>query len=952
MARANDDAAFRARADDEGDRTNEDSRELKRNVSSAIVSEPSYDYIDARLGERDGGGATKRALAESESRSANAKRAESFKARAKAEAQAGIANVPRGSATAAKFGVAEELSAQEKKRREEEEERVEAALRDAQKREIEKNQRNQSSRKSRFDNEKLETFLKDGDKQGNPGEFDDDEEDDPTSAKYTDEDDHKSWFVMHPTNKMRQWWDFLQVFLLVYIAISVPYRLGFSELAYGYWYAIDFIVDSYFYVDMVFNFFTAYWEVSDADDDYHYVTNLYQIQKHYVKGWFLLDLISLIPVDYIARAIDGTASCSWESEQACGDAAQSSKVPEALRLLRLLRLLRMARTSRILERYQEVLLRVYKTVTIVRLVVILILLAHFMGCLYAYFYNFQRDDASGVDGLKGEMYVAALFWSVQTLTTVGYGNVVPTTVDERLVAIVVMITGGFVFSAIISGVNMSMDEDSPGNRFAVLMNHVRELLLEHKMPAGLKSRVRSHYRNSAKAPKLVNRDIIQPLPESIRADVNFYIYGAPLLKGLIGAGRVEPDGIVIELICRTMDTVVYQRGTRVCYPYELAEKLIITLSGRISYSADEATGYTYDTASKIKRKKLREQQTMIAEEKGWLRGPGTVLNPGLICGFHKGILCAVPFDKSVEALALDHQAFLDMLTLHQPKLIRNFIDEFLNSLFVLGKPKMTRIALSESNMREFLDETTRLVCADWRELVQEDRDAEDKAEVEAAKAGALAMVKGLSFKSKDGGVDKGSPGATIGAIKLAMQQMHADIVQVSEQVAQVMISARETRDIVTDLGLNSNKILMSSSLVEEKQETMEINVEAVYQAVQNLATASANMEAGGWSRPGVEKQTFDFTRGGGDSSERSKTAGIAPFNPMQQDAIREKIAEAAKRGRKLTITTNVETEQQTWDRERVEDVGIQGIRRIPDRATASRSESSKHRVDKTLKDSL
>lgn len=214
------------------------------------------------------------------------------------------------------------------------------------------------------------------------------------------------------------------------------------------------------------------------------------------------------------------------------------------------------------------------------------------------------------------------------------------------------------------------------------------------------------------------------------------------------------------------------------------------------------------------------------------------------------------------------------------------------------------------------------------------------------------MVKGLSFKSKDGGVDKGSPGATIGAIKLAMQQMHADIVQVSEQVAQVMISARETRDIVTDLGLNSNKILMSSSLVEEKQETMEINVEAVYQAVQNLATASANMEAGGWSRPGVEKQTFDFTRGGGDSSERSKTAGIAPFNPMQQDAIREKIAEAAKRGRKLTITTNVETEQQTWDRERVEDVGIQGIRRIPDRATASRSESSKHRVDKTLKDSL
>ena len=894
--------------------------------------------------EEEGGKSAKGGGGESPSAPrTRAQRMADMLARAKAAARAGISNVPRGSESKAKYGLKVSAEEQENRKRQAEEERVKKTLLALQMGDI-------RSKPSGFDVGKLTTFLDGADE--SVMESDTDSEDEMNGDKYEDDvDEHRSMFVMHPTTKVRQYWDFLQVFLLLYIAIAVPYRIGFSELSYGWWYAIDFVVDTYFYIDMVFNFFTAYWEISETDDDYHYVTNLWQIQKHYLQGWFVPDLISLAPVDYVSRLIDGTATCSWESEAACGDAAVATQVPEMLRLLRLVRLLRMARTTRILERYQETLMRVYKTVTIVRLIALLCLLSHWMACLYAYVYNFEREDASGVEGKKSEMYVAALFWSVQTLTTVGYGNVVPTTVDERVVAIIVMITGGFVFSAIISGVNMSMDEDSPGNRFALLMNHVRTLLLENKMPSGLKARVRSHYKNSARAQKLVNRDIIQPLPEAIRADVNFYIYGKSIMAGLKCAGTIEPSGLVLEILCRTMDTVIYQRGTRMCYPYELAEKIIITLNGRTSYSPDEATAFTHDMAQNIKRKKLRQQQIEIAEEKGWIRGPGTVLNPGLMCGFHKGILCAMPFDKAVEALCLDSSTLYEMLTQHQPKLVRNFIDEFLQSLKAIEKPKMARVALSESDMRQYIDPASRTVIDNWREVIDAERLAEDKVEQEAAHAGAIGMVRGLSFKNttKEG---KSTPGATIGAIKLAMQQMHADIVNVSEQVAQVMVQAKQTHEVVSELSLNSTKILVSTDVVEEKQNAMEINVEAVYQAVQNLATASANMEAGGWSQPGGKKQTYDFTRSGSDrGAGPSGLAGIAPLNPLQQDAIRDKIADAARRGRKLTITTNVETEQETWERERKADVGIQGIRNVGDRGFAG-TESSKFRADKLFKDSL
>ena len=876
--------------------------------------------------------------------------------RAKEAAKAGIVNVPRGSAARAKHGLATSAKALREKeegdtrRRLDENKMARAAMKAASA---------GTQKRTMFDTTRLENFLDHGDESEadwNAADSDEDEDEASAIAKYGDDDETRSLFVMHPTTKLRQYWDFLQIFLLLYIAISVPYRIGFSEPSYGLWYVADFLVDIYFYIDMFFNFFTAYWETSADDDDFHYVTNLWKIQKHYLKGWFIPDAISLIPVDYVSRSIDGTLTCSWESEAACGAAAENSQVPEVLRLFKMLRLLRVMRTGRILERYQENLMRVYKMVTLGRLLALLVLLSHWMACAYAYVYDFQREDASGVESHKSEMYVAALFWSVQTLTTVGYGNVVPTTVDERVIAILVMITGGFVFSAIISGVNMSMDEDSPGNRFAVLMNHVRELLSEHKMPNGLKSRVRSHYKASAKPQKLVNRDIIQPLPEAIRADVNFYIYGKALSIGLKANGTVQPDGIVIEILCRTMDTHMYARGARICYPYELADKFIITLNGRVSYSPDEASGFHHAHVQKIKRKRLREQQIELAEEKGLLRGPGTVLNPGLLSGFYKGMLCAMPFDKHVEALVMDHAVFYDICAQHQPTLLRNFEDEFLHALQALNKPKMARIALSECDMRRFLEETTRNVCSNWRELLQQERAQEDTKRRAREQAGAIGTVTAGGFKDTNVPVSGAAPGATIGAIKLAMQQMHADIVNISEQIAQVMIAVKEVQVVGQDTASNVSHIIISNDTIEEKQLNMELNVEAVYQSLQQIASNGLSMEAGGWHSGGGGggKQVFDFRKSGSQSGGAGGGKDAAPFSALQSDAIREKIEQAAKRGTKLSVTTHIDNEEEVWERERrPPTVGIQGIRRVdPDRARARQAEKDKYRADGVLRDAL
>jgi voltage-gated potassium channel Kch len=49
-----------------------------------------------------------------------------------------------------------------------------------------------------------------------------------------------------------------------------------------------------------------------------------------------------------------------------------------------------------------------------------------------------------------EQYVASVYWSFTTMTTVGYGDISAKTVAERVFAILGMLMGGFVLSAIIS----------------------------------------------------------------------------------------------------------------------------------------------------------------------------------------------------------------------------------------------------------------------------------------------------------------------------------------------------------------------------------------------------------------------------------------------------------------------------------------------------------------------
>ena len=79
--------------------------------------------------------------------------------------------------------------------------------------------------------------------------------------------------------------------MLIYTTFVTPFRISFVEDESLAWTIIDNIVDFFYFADVILNFFSA---IYDHDDDL--IIDRTIIAKNYLRGWFLVDIVSVLPL--------------------------------------------------------------------------------------------------------------------------------------------------------------------------------------------------------------------------------------------------------------------------------------------------------------------------------------------------------------------------------------------------------------------------------------------------------------------------------------------------------------------------------------------------------------------------------------------------------------------------------------------------------------------------------
>ena len=370
----------------------------------------------------------------------------------------------------------------------------------------------------------------------------------------------KPWYIVHPRAKQKLAWDFFCLMLLVYCVIDVPFTLAFVGqdilprnatvtavssdsdsvfTGYGLW---SLILDSLFLLDTFLNFFTAIavkksnGAFDDEETEEVLDTNFKNIFRSYVTSWFFPDLISSLPLDTILINID------------IADTKSLLRIPRVLkvfRAIRLVKLLRLRRSSSYLASISHMIEVNPGIIRIVKFFIVFLLLAHYLSCAMFFIGTLDSFDASGnavtwltqtvIVGSSGdemplslaplgEQYLWTLYWTITTMTTVGFGDIRPTTEAEVIMSIFTMIIGGGVFSFIVGNTaNLLTRLDSQGQELEDLMERVADFMQANRIPMALRDQctrwIKFQHSNSVVIPK----GLVHGLSDTLRAELFVFV---------------------------------------------------------------------------------------------------------------------------------------------------------------------------------------------------------------------------------------------------------------------------------------------------------------------------------------------------------------------------------------------------------------------------------------------
>ncbi|CEG41734.1 voltage-gated ion channel superfamily [Plasmopara halstedii] len=330
--------------------------------------------------------------------------------------------------------------------------------------------------------------------------------------------------VLHPHGRIRSIWDTITLVLTTWVLVIVPFELTFA-MRYPLRRAIlqlDLCIDTLFLVDIILNFITA------VEDDGKLHFSFFSIVRHYSRGWFLPELLWTIPFYAIFERHDPQPFNSQGSAMysLSNFSTQAAYLYPAARCLRLLRVLGLPRLQ---HRLEHSLLISSKVSSLGSFLYVVLALSHVFSCVFAYLafhYDEQLEFALNSRVLQDSevktRYIAAFYWSMMTMTTVGYGDI--KTNAGRLFSIAAMIVGAGVFAyGITNVVSLFQQLYESDTAYRRDMDQINDFMQARMLPRALRDKVRAntfHWRKAARGEnKERDRLIVERMARLIRAKV-------------------------------------------------------------------------------------------------------------------------------------------------------------------------------------------------------------------------------------------------------------------------------------------------------------------------------------------------------------------------------------------------------------------------------------------------
>ena len=384
------------------------------------------------------------------------------------------------------------------------------------------------------------------------------------------------------TLEYRIFW-YLTVVGAIFTVFFAPFQVAFEDEPGTFndlagW--IELGLNLLFTIDIVVNCNLAFYK------DGLMVFEHEKIFKEYVGGMFWVDIIGVFPFETAALMVVGKL----------GGSTTNVLLFSLFRLLRFVRLHRMSKLSEILQYNARVSLLWF---TLLRNFAVVLSCAHVEACsmyFIARLYNFGEDTWLGPLHTENltilDRYVTALYMSIVTFATVGYGDYSPRGPVEQIVGSVFMLLNIVVAAWVIGSITLLIVKgDEKTGEYRDSLETLHQYGMMHNFDTIFLNKLKRQLRLEFNNREIADEQVLKHFPSAVRRKILRRLYLEPLVKTQLMKGVREQ---FVDAFLTSCTVEIFSPGEEIVERGSILSDIFLLVGG----IAEITTGGYDDTRSK------------------------------------------------------------------------------------------------------------------------------------------------------------------------------------------------------------------------------------------------------------------------------------------------------------------------------------------------------------------
>ncbi|XP_059304112.1 potassium channel KAT3-like [Lycium ferocissimum] len=377
-------------------------------------------------------------------------------------------------------------------------------------------------------------------------------------------------YIISPFNLRYRAWEVFLLIFVIYTAWITPFESAFLIYRIDALVIFDNIVNCLFAIDIFLNFFMAYLD----KESYILVDDPKKIAIRYLSTWFIFDVCSTL-LFHAFFFID-------HKESGVG-----------FKLLSMLRLWRLRRVSALFARLEKDIRFNYFWTRYAKLISVTLFAVHCAGCFNYVIADRYPDTKRTWIGAANpnfkeeslwDRYITSLYWSIVTLTTTGYGDLVAENPREMLFDIFYMLFNLGLTSYIIGNMtNLVVHWTGYTRNFRDKVEAAQEFAKRNQLSPRIQEQILSHICLKFKTEALQQKETMSVLPKAIRSSIAHYRF-LPIVQNISLFQGVSRE-LLFQLVPE-MEAEYFPPNEDVILQNEAQTDLYIIVSGALDFLAD------------------------------------------------------------------------------------------------------------------------------------------------------------------------------------------------------------------------------------------------------------------------------------------------------------------------------------------------------------------------------